>query len=127
MVFRLLALVALFAAVAFVEPRTVAAQLGTGNNFVISRVEGRVVGPDGKAVERAIVRLLDEGGIRETGRVYTDANGRFKFEISAGAYIVEVDPVGSPGFAKQRQDVLINPGPNSRGGERTFVILQPQP
>jgi tetratricopeptide (TPR) repeat protein len=121
MIFRLLALVALFAAVAFVRPAPAVAQAGSGSNFVISSIEGRVVGPDGKAVERAIVRLLDEGGIRETGRAYTDANGRFKFEITAGNYIVEVEPVGSPGVAKQRQDVLINPGPNSRGGERTFV------
>lgn len=110
------------AALALLAPAGASAQSSpAGSNIVLSSVEGRVVGPDGKPVERAIVRLLDEGGIRETGRVYTDSSGRFKFTISAGQFIVEVEPVGNPELAKARQAVLVNPAPGSRGGERTFA------
>jgi cytochrome c-type biogenesis protein CcmH/NrfG len=80
-------------------------------------IEGRVMGPDGKPVERAIVRLTEEGSYREAGRTFTDGAGRFTFFITSGNYVVEVDPVGHPNLAKSSQDVLVNPGWASGGGD----------
>jgi tetratricopeptide (TPR) repeat protein len=98
-----------------------AAHAQTNAFSVPSSIEGRVVGPDGKGVERAIVRLLDDSGVREAGRTYTDTSGRYRLTTTAGTYVVEVQPQQNPDFASQRQEVQIIVGPNSRGGERTFL------
>lgn len=121
MVLRLLTLVAVFAACAAAQSVAYAQSTPVGNSFIISTIEGRVTGPDGKAIDRALVRLIDEGGIREAGRVYTDSSGRYRFEITAGNFVVEVQPTSRPDLATQRQDVLVNPAPNARNGERIFV------
>ena len=59
-----------------------------------SAISVRVVDPDGSALPRATVRLLDRNGV-ELARALTDSQGEFRFEVpAANSFTLSVDLVG---------------------------------
>jgi tetratricopeptide (TPR) repeat protein len=91
------------------------------------RIEGIVYGPDRKPVDRCVVRLIDEGGFREVGRTMSDQGGRWRLDVAAGTYFVDIDPVTRPELAKSRQEVELMDAPGLSAGARfnLSTILKP--
>lgn len=121
MLHRLL-LLSLVTAVSLFAPITTPAYQVT-----ISSVEGRVYGPDRRPVDRVVIKIYDEAGIREIGRFQTDTAGRFRFSVPAGRYVIAADPVAEPTLAAQRQELEILDAPGRSAGQRIHVtiILKP--
>jgi len=130
----------LFASIA-VSLASLVLSLGPSPAFAQQAVTGAVVDPQGGAVVRAIVRVVDAGG-KEVAITLTDAGGRFTFaslscsnckvEASRAGFTPATAPVGGGeikialGLAPLRDEVVVSPTleptPASQTGASVTVI-----
>jgi tetratricopeptide (TPR) repeat protein len=88
-------------------PQTRALAAAQRNRQSRGVIEGRVTGPNGSPLQNVRVELLSDT-YSPLASEYTDGSGRFRFQVTASVYYVDVEAQGQP-YKRQRQRVEVNP------------------